>query len=75
MEGEYKADYRAIHAKADMQSGRRAYSDAYNHIIVKMAGSEHGIDVLSAVRLVADLERAIKNASLSDGDYLNMCGS
>lgn len=67
-------DYRAIHAKADKQSGRRAYSDSFNHVFVRLHGTDHGMDLACAVRLREDLDRAIRNAALPDDSYLNLCG-
>lgn len=67
-------DYRRLHAKADKQNGRRAYSDGFNHVLVRMHCTEHGLDLACAIRLREDLDRAIRNAALSDADYLNMCG-
>jgi len=69
-----QTDYRQIHAKADKQCGRRAYSDAFDHVLVRLGGAEHGLDLACAIRLREDLDRAIRNAALSDADYLNMCG-
>lgn len=67
-------DYRQIHAKVDKQYGRRAYSDGFDHVLVRLGGMEHGLDLACAIRLRTDLDRAIRNAALSDADYLNMCG-
>lgn len=67
-------DYRQLHAKADKQNGRRAYSDGFGHVFVRMHGIEYGLDLACALRLREDLDRAIRNAALSDGEYLNLCG-
>lgn len=67
-------NYRQLHAEADISSGRRAFSDAFNHIVVRLNGTEHGFDLACAIRLQEDLARAIRNASLSDDQYLNLCG-
>lgn len=69
-----RPDYRQIHAKADKQNGRRAYSDSFDHVLVRMHGTEYGLDLACAIRLREDLDRAIRNAALSDDDYLNLCG-
>lgn len=73
-QGLSQPEYRKIHAKTDKQTGRRAYSDGFDHVIVRMHGAEHGLDLACAIRLREDLDRAIRNAALSDGEYLNMCG-
>ncbi len=67
-------DYRKIHAKTDRQLGRRAYSDGFNHVLVKMYNMEHGLDLACAIRLREDLDRAIRNAALCDENYLNLFG-
>jgi hypothetical protein len=67
-------DYRSIHAKADKQNGRRAYSDRFNHVLVRLHCTDHGMDLACAVRLREDLDRAIRNAALPDDSYLNLCG-
>jgi hypothetical protein len=67
-------NYRQIHAKSDKQNGRRAYADAFDHLLVRLGGAEHGLDLACAIRLREDLDRAIRNAALSDADYLNLCG-
>lgn len=67
-------NYRQLHAKADINNGRRAFSDAHNHIVVRLNGVEHGFDLACALRLQEDLSRAIRNAALSDDQYLTLCG-
>lgn len=67
-------DYRALHAKADKQSGRLAYSDSFNHVFVRLHGTDHGMELARAVRLREDLDRAIRNAALTDDLYLGLCG-
>ena len=67
-------DYRSLHAKADKQIGRLAYSDGFNHVFVRLHGTEHGMELARAVRLREDLDRAIRNAALTDDLYLGLCG-
>lgn len=49
--------------KKDKQSGRRAYSDAPGHILVRFHGEEHGMDLSEARQLLADLQRALAIAA------------
>lgn len=67
-------NYRHIHANADINNGRRAFSDAHNHIIIRLNDTEHGFDLAGAFRIQEDLSRAIRNAALSDDQYLTLCG-
>ena len=67
-------DYRHIHANAGINNGRRAFSDAHNHIVVRLNDIEHAFDLAGAFRLQEDLSRAIRNAALSDDQCLTLCG-
>lgn len=63
-------DIRASNAKIDKQRGLKAYSDTFNHIIINVHScGENGIDLACAIRLKADLERAINEAAMSDDEY------
>jgi len=59
-----KKDARRARLKGD-----RAYSDAFDHIIVNCGGSEHGYDLACAIQLRDALNRAISNAALPDDEY------
>lgn len=52
--------------KQDKRSGRRAYSDAPGHVLVRLHQSEHGMDLIEARQLLTDLERALAIAAVSD---------
>lgn len=67
-------NYRHIHAKSEKSNGRRAYSDEFSRLLVRLGGAEHRLDLAGAIRLREDLDRAIKHAALSDDDYLSLCG-
>lgn len=63
-------DIRCSNAKIDKQRGLRAYSDAFNHIIINVHGcGESGLDLACAIRLKTDLERAINEAAMADDEY------
>lgn len=64
------ADTRASNARIDKQRGLRAYSDTFNHVIINVHGrGESGLDLACAIRLKADLDRAINEAAMSDDEY------
>ncbi|MES9841206.1 MAG: hypothetical protein ABW134_11690 [Candidatus Thiodiazotropha endolucinida] len=63
---------RMTHAKTDIQLGRRAYSDSFNHVVVRMYRQEYGFDLACAIRLREDLDRAIRNAALPDDEYIKL---
>lgn len=68
-------ELRVLHAKAEKDFGRRAYSDSFNHIIVSMHGShESGLDLACAIQLRNDLDKAIKSASLPNDLYMSLGG-
>jgi len=68
-------ELRALHAKGDKENGRRAYSDCFNHILIRSPGNtEHGYDLACAIRLREDLDRAIRYAALGDDSYQSLCG-
>ena len=67
-------NYRHLHAEADINYGRKAFSYAHNHIVVRLNGVDHRFDLACALRLQEDLSRAIRNAALSDDQYLTLCG-
>lgn len=46
--------------------GYRAYSDAFNHVIVNHNSKEYGLDLACAVQLRNDLDIAISEAAMSD---------
>ena len=52
--------------KQDKQLGRRAYSDAPGHVLIRLHSGEHGMDLMEARQLMADLERALAIAAVSD---------
>ena len=57
-------------AKRKKRAGYRAYSDAFNHVIVNMHGSkEYGLDLTCAIQLRNDLDRAINDAATSIDRY------
>lgn len=64
-----KAQQRINHAQTLKKIGRRAYSDAFNHIIVKMHNSEHGMDLACAIQLRDALDDAISVAARPDDMY------
>jgi len=66
-------DARITHAKTHIDFGRRAYSDGFNHIVVRMPAADYGFDLACAIRLREDLDMAIKNAALPDDEFLNLC--
>lgn len=60
---------RMADAKEKKRSGKRAYSDAHNHIIVNYGGSEHGYDLGCAIQLRDALNEAISAAAVPDDEY------
>jgi hypothetical protein len=56
-------------AKNQKRRGDRAYSDAFDHVIVNMHGTEYGLDLACAIRLMYALNGAIINAAKSDDEY------
>lgn len=64
-----KTQQRIDHAKALKNIGRRAYSDSFNHIIVKMYNTEHGMDLACAIQLRDALDDAISVAARPDDMY------
>lgn len=66
-------ELRKVNAKADKDSGRRAYSDAFNHVIVKIGNTEHGFDLACAIQLKTDLDKAISYAALHDAEFGYKC--
>jgi len=61
---------RQKHAKYFKENGYRAYSDAFNHVIVNHQGQEYGFDLACAVQLLTDLNYAIQIAAKTNDRYL-----
>lgn len=56
-------------AQRKKKAGYRAYSDAFNHVIVSYGGDERGYDLACAIQLRDALDKAIISASTPDDRY------
>lgn len=51
------------------KDGRKAYTNAFNHVFVRLGGAEHGMSLAQAVQLRDALDKAISTAAIPDHEY------